>query len=164
MGDVERNLLYKVILNAEHHRSKVKQDHHHKGLVKDLGEDVAPHDGKDEVLGLLDSVLAQLGWVRRLSGESDGSEDIHNQIDPQKLNYSEWTRPNSKTAQKHDENTRKVYRQLEHNELPAVLKDISSPLNRVEDRRKVVVQEDNVCRIFGHRTSRSHAEANVSLF
>ncbi len=133
MGDVERNLLYKVVLDAEYHWSEVKQDHHHESLVKDLGEDVAPHDRKDEVLSLLDSVLAQLGWVRRLSGESDGSEDIHNQVDPQKLYYSEWTGPNSKTAQKHNEDARKVYRQLKHNELPAVLKDISSPLNRVED-------------------------------
>ena len=162
-SDVERILCDQVVLNSEHHRSEVQKGQHRQGLVDDLGEDLAPHDWDDELVAKLDSFLTDFGRVRGLGSHGNGSQHVHDQVDPEELHDGEGAGAEGEDADQHKAHAGNVDGQLELDELAAVLEDISTPFDRVKNGFVVVVHDDQARLLLGHSASRTHAEADISL-
>jgi len=124
---------------------------------------VLHHLPRDDVLGFPVWRPLQELRLRRLSGKRQRSQRVHNQVYPQELNGGKWTLLEGQGADQAREKCHDVYRELELEEPPDVIKDITSPAARLDNRREVVVLNDNVRRGMRDLSAGVHCEADVSL-
>ena len=102
--------------------------------------------------------------MRVLSGKSDGSEDIHNQIDPQELHYAERRMTKDQSGGYNEDDAGDVNSHLELDELAHVVLNVTTVADRSDDSLEVVVHEDDIGVILSSRAAiLTHCETNAGL-
>lgn len=92
-------------------------------------------------------------WIVGFSAHSDGSENVHDQIGPEHLDYIQRSETEGHTSQNGDEAEYDIDSQLELDELAHIFKDCSSPFDRLVDGNKIVVKNDEVGVVLGNIAS-----------
>lgn len=72
-------------------------------------------------------------WLWHFSGKSEGSEGVHNQVDPEKLDSLEWSSLHESGAEEYSQEGVDIDGQLELEESLDVIEDVSSPLTSLDD-------------------------------
>jgi len=78
-----------VVWDLEHNWTSIEHQNHDEKLVDGLGKNRSHHGLSDDVVICVDALLADIGWVGVLSGEGNGGEYIHDQVNPEKLHHAE---------------------------------------------------------------------------
>lgn len=91
------------VVDVEHAISSVQEDDHDESLVNSLSEDGSPHECSENWIILSNSLLSQVGWVWVLSSICNSSKNIHDKIDPEKLEDREWTESKSDNGEDDNE-------------------------------------------------------------
>ena len=101
-------------------------------------------------------------WV--LSGESDGGEDVHNQVDPEKLHHAEGRVTQDQSGGYNEDDAGDIDSHLEHNELAHVVLNVTTIADRSDHSLEVIIHEDDIRMVLGGRAAiLTHSEANTSL-
>lgn len=82
--------------------------------------------------------------MRLFSCKGEGSESIHYQIDPKKLNSGHWGLSHPHGAEEDDEEAGEVDSNLELKESTEVLVDVSTPHDRSKGRFEIIVGDDHI--------------------
>ena len=111
-------------------RLACEHDHHHYcGHEDGHAEDLAVHCGGHNI-GTCVIHLRLLGWTSR--GEGESAEDIHDQVDVDKLRGIKCALSHGAVADDHDDNEAEVAGNLELQEAANVHVDVASPLNGLQ--------------------------------
>ena len=153
-----------LVVNAEEVSSLEEKDEQHGDLEDGLTNDVSPHNGVDNGVGLLSRhTLHDFFYVGWLSSESKGSEGVHDQVDPEHLSRSERGLAENASTSEHNEHSDDVYCQLELEELSHIVVDVASIFNSSQDRLEVVIEELDVTGVLGNiGASDAHCKADIS--
>lgn len=146
--------------------SKV-EDQDDDDLVDRLPEDHLVHvDAEQRGTRMIRFAVEKCGMCR-VSGEGQGSERVHDDVDPQQLHGGECRslRIRRHSSDKSDNDGGDVDGDLELQELLDGVVDASAPHDGADDRGEVVVHEDDVRRFLrDFRSSNTHGEPDVGLF
>lgn len=127
-------------LHIKNLRSPEQDDDQNNYLENGTDHDEAPHLRSDDLL------CARVGHAekkligRRLSCQCESSQSVHNQVDPQHLNWSQGGLLDDDGSQEGHEDSNNVYGQLKLQELTNAIEDVSSVLDGSYDTAKVVVK------------------------
>ena len=128
------------------------------GNTKDLSPDGSAQNGSL----LLEWSALDHRWKWWLSGESEGCEGIHDQVDPEELDGVQRGLAEDDDAHEHDEDGAEVDGDLELQEAGHVVEDVSAPHDGSQRSLEVVVRQDDVSSLLGGRAAGAHSESNVS--
>ena len=102
--------------------------------------------------------------MRVLGGKSDGSEDIHDQVDPEELHHAERRVTENEGGGYNEDDAGDVDGHLELDELAHVVLDVTSVADRSDDSLEVVVHENDIRVIFSGRAAiLTHCESNAGF-
>lgn len=153
-----------VVWDLEHCRASVEHEQHDEELVEGLGEDGSHHWLGDDVVVGVDAVLANLGWVWVLSGESNSGKHVHDEVDPEELHHAEGRVTEDEGSGENEDHAADVDSHLELDELAHVVLNVTAVANRGNDSLEVVVHQDDIRVILGSSAAiLSHGEANAGL-
>jgi hypothetical protein len=82
--------------------------------------------------------------MRGFSGKGNGCQNVHDQVDPQKLHRCEWAHAKGSRADKNDNDTRDIDSQLELDELADVIEYVATPFRSSEDTLEVIIKDNQV--------------------
>lgn len=144
-------------VSAEEEKQQ-KPDH----LVEGLKQDVSPHDGIHDQVRLLRGHSLQNSLTRRLSGESESGEGVHDQVNPEHLSGGEGRLSEDAGTGEDDEHSDDVDGELELEELAHVVVDVAAVHNGSQDGAEVVIEELDIASALGDvRASDAHGEADI---
>ena len=153
-----------VVLDLEHSWTGVEQEEHDENLIEGLGEDGSHHGLGDDVLASVDALFADLSWVGVLSSKSNGSKDVHDQVDPEELHDTEGRVTKDERGGEDENDAGNVDGHLELDELAHVILDVTTITDGGDHSLEVIVHKDNIRVILGSRAAiLAHSEANASL-
>ena len=153
-----------VVLDLEHSGTGVEQEEHDEDLIEGLGEDGSHHGLGDDVLASVDALFADLSWVGVLSSKSNGSKDVHDQVDPEELHDTEGRVTKDERGGEDEDDAGDVDSHLELDELAHVVLNVTTIADGGDHSLEVVVHEDNVRVILGSRAAiLTHSETNAGL-
>mmetsp|Transcript_11205 Transcript_11205/g.38156 ORF Transcript_11205/g.38156 Transcript_11205/m.38156 type:complete len:500 (-) Transcript_11205:2714-4213(-) len=139
-------------------------------LPDGVGEHVLDHDlGKDGSCAMVGEAIQQLlletrRLVRIFSGEGEGSEGVHDEVDPQQLDDRDGTLRQRRRPHGREDAGDDVDGELELKELADVVVHAPPPLDSCDDGLKVVVEDHNVsCLLCYLSAVDEHGKADVSL-
>lgn len=133
-------------------------------MVDSVTEDISPHDwGDDSVVFIVWLSLEDLhGWW--FSGKGESSEGIHDQVNPEHLNGSQWGFSEDGRSEEDNEHSNNVDGKLELKELSDVIIDVSSELKSNNDGGEVVIQKNDITSTLGDISSgNTHGKTNIGL-
>ena len=134
-------------------------------LKKDLADDVLDHLQREQRVVVLDRASLEQFRVGRLSGERKCREAVHDQVDPEHLHRGQRGLLNNHGADEADQQGDDVDSELELDELANSVVNVPPPQDRRQNRRKVVVKQDDVRGFLRQlRACQVHGEADVGLF
>lgn len=135
----------------------------HDHLVDGVTEDVSPHDIGDDLSVLMVRRSLENILFRRLGGECESSEGVHDKVDPEHLDGVERHVLEDDSAEEDNEHGYDVDSELELEELADVVEDGSAELESDNDGGEVVIHEDDVRGTLGDiGASDTHGEADIS--
>jgi len=153
-----------VILKIEKAHSSKQEDQENNDLVECMSENVAPHDGVDDLLVACVGLAFQKFFIRRLGCQGEGSKSVHDQVDPEHLDGRQSFVSEEQSTDKHDEHGSAVHCQLELKELSDIVIDVASVFDGDDDRAEVVVGEDDGGSVSADVSAgNAHGEAHVGL-
>mmetsp|Transcript_6663 Transcript_6663/g.19751 ORF Transcript_6663/g.19751 Transcript_6663/m.19751 type:complete len:513 (-) Transcript_6663:2198-3736(-) len=150
------------VLAVEDLGTVLEEEHEEGELVSRLDEDVPPH-------GTVDEAGVALVWtsVEELEGggfgaEGKGSHGVHDEVHPEHHHRVEGRLVPCHGGQEGDGQRDDVHGELELEELADVVKDRAAPQDGLDDRRELVVHNDNITRVLGHvRPTNAHGQPDV---
>ena len=112
------------------------------------------HDGGEE--GLVSRAGRALEQVRGgvLGGEGEGGEGVHDHVDPEELHGSERALGEDGAAHDREDAGRAVDCELKLEELADIIVHVPPPLDSLQDRGEVVVEDDDVSCVLSHLRER----------
>lgn len=119
------------------------------------------------VVGVEDSVSddwlgAVLGvWNHR--GEGDGTDDVHDEVDPDELNGAEWGLSEEAVADHDGDEAGKVASHLEGEESLDVEPDVAAPHEASHHRLNIVISDNNRGGVTVQGRSAAHGKRDISL-
>lgn len=140
-----------------------EQNHNSGDLEDRVTKDVSPHNFVDNLVALGGWLAEEdiIGWG--LSSEGKGGKGVHDKVDPKHLHSVERSLLEDNRSEEYDEESDDVDSELELEELPHVVIDVTAVLDSDLDRAEVVVKKFDVGSIDSDFSSRdSHSETNVS--
>ena len=114
-----------VVANVEHSRACIQHNNHHDELVDNLGKDGAPHNRGNEAVFLLDAVGREI-LFRSFSSKGNSSEDVHDQVNPKKLNNVERRHSCADSTQDDNGQAAEVHSELELKELANIVNNVAT--------------------------------------
>ena len=153
-----------VVGDVSDNRASIHEDKHGDNLVDRLREDGAHHRLRDQRILHADTFLADFGRVRSFSCKGNGSEHVHNQVDPEELNNDEGRVAEDDSSGENEGHAGDIHGHLELNELTDVVLEVAAPADSSDDGEEVIVHEDNVGVVLGSGAAiLSKGEANISF-
>lgn len=134
-------------------------------LPNSLADDVLPHVGSNQTLEswIWFSLKKVFSW--RLSGQGQRGEGIHDEVDPQHLNWVQGRFSQNSTSDEGHNQSDEVDCQLELQELSDGVEDVSAPLHSSDDWAEVIIKQNDAWGFLGDfSTSNTHGETDISLF
>jgi len=157
---VER--IFFLILDAKDFSDLVHENEQNSDLKQCLTEDVSPHNTVNDHIRLLCRLAVKDGWRRRLSSEGEGSEGIHNQVNPEKLHGGQRLLTEEASASEDEEHGNNVDSELELEELADIVIDVTTESNGSQNRAEVVIHKLDITSVLGNiGASDSHSETNI---
>lgn len=132
-------------------------------LEDSLTKDVFYHLSWNDILLLSVWGSHQQFWFWSLGCKSQGSKRIHDQVNPKKLNWREWTFYKGKGANETWEESDNVDTELELKESSNVVKNISSPWACLNNACKVIILDNNIGCCMSNLSSSCHSKTNISF-
>lgn len=127
-----------------------------------LTNDVSPHDGVNDDIGLCGWLAVHNIVSGRFSSQSKGSEGVHDYIDPKKLDGGEWLLSEEASTGEDEEHSDDVDSELELKELADIVIDVTAIFDSGQDGAEVVIRENNIAGALGNiGSSNSHSETNI---
>jgi len=106
-------------------------------LIKTHANNISPHKSVDNWILSADSGITCNSWS--FSSESNGTQNIHDEVDPEHLNNVQWNSSECTSTDNSNEANSNVNGQLELNELSDIIKNSSTVFNRSIDRKEIVI-------------------------
>lgn len=101
--------------------------------------------------------------VRSLSGKSKGSEGVHDEIDPEDLDRSEYVLSEDGSAHEDDSHGHDVHSKLELEELANTVEDVAAEHNASDCLAEVVRKQNNASGKLCSIRARVHRESNMGF-
>jgi len=153
-----------VVGDTEHLGASVEHDEHDDELVDTLRKDGAHHRLGDQLVGGTDTVTADFSGMGVLSSESNGSEHVHDKIDPEELNNVERRVTEDNGSCENEDHAGEVDGHLELDKLANVVLNVTAPTDGGNDGVEVVVHENDISMILSGGTAiLTHGESDVSF-
>ena len=149
----------KVVLQIEDTLAAVHDYHHNCDHVKCHSEDLTVHVGGHES-AMSSTKVHQVGLGPR-SGESQGAEDVHDQVDVDELDGVESALSEGHVADDHDDQNSEVCRDLELKESLHVHVDVTAPHDGAHARVEIVRLEHHRRVVASHRAAVLQSEGDV---
>lgn len=144
------------------------ENHHceHHNLEHGLSDDVHGHHRSENAsFGFLIGSTLQQFVTGRLGGQREGGEGVHYEIDPEHLNGIQRRVLQHDSSNQGHEDCDHIGRQLELDELPYAVVDVSSVFDGRYYRGERVVEENDIRSVLGDVcASLAHCEAYMRLF
>lgn len=131
-------------------------------LVDGLSDNVLKHDRGDNVVRFLIRRFIEEFFGGGFGGKGKSGKTVHDKVNPQHLNSRKngFVENNGSNESGNDSNN--IDSQLEHNEFPNGIVNISSPLDSLDNGSKIIVHDQNGGGLFGNFSSRYvHGQANT---
>lgn len=141
-----------------------QDDAQNQAVVDAVEDDSSPHLRSDDILvpGIGHSLQQFVYWG--LSGQSQSSKRIHDQVDPEHLNGSQRRLLEDDSASEGHHYGHTVDGQLELKELSDAVENVTAVLDSCDDGAEVVIQKNDASRLLGNLgTSNAHSEPDVGL-
>jgi len=148
------------IVKVEDLLAGVHDDHHDGDHVEGNTEDLAVHEGSDELASAV-HLVGHLS-VGAGGGESNGTEDVHDEVDVDELNGVEAGLGHGDGADHDYGNDGQVAGHLELDEALNVNVDVAAPHDGAHARLKVVRGQDHRGLVPGEGSARAKSERNGS--
>jgi len=149
--------------NVVHEGAGEKHDEHDNNLVDALRKNCAHHRFGDNSVSGLNTFGTDI-FSGVFSGESDGGEDIHDQVDPEELHNAERSVAKEKSGNEDKGQAGEVDSHLELNEFTNVVLNVATPFDGGNDGEEVIIHEDNIGVILGSGAAiLTHGETNIGL-
>merc|ERR1740117_1496512 len=133
-------------------------------LVDGVSENVSPHDFSNNGSVLVIWLSLKNGVIWWLSSQSKSGEGIHDQVNPEHLNGSQWGFSKDGRSSEDNEHSNNVDGKLELKELSNVIIDVSSEFKSNNNGGEVIIQKNDITGTFGDiSTSNSHSKSNIGL-
>ena len=101
---------------------------------------------------------------RSFSSKGNSSEDVHDQVNPKKLNNVERRHASADATQDDNSQEAEVHSELELKELANIVYDVATPFHGLKNRSEVVVKDNDVSLVFcGSASGSAHAETYSCL-
>jgi hypothetical protein len=157
---VER--IVSLVHDAEDVSNLVHENEQHGDLKQCLTEDVSPHNTVNDHIRLLSGLAIKDGVRGRLSSESEGSEGIHNKVNPEKLDGGQRLLTEEASASEDEEHGNNVDSELELEELADIVIDVTAETDGSQNRAEVVIHKLDIASVLGNiGASDSHSETNI---
>eukprot|EP01136_Pigoraptor_vietnamica_P010646 Opistho-1_new@48532 len=138
------------------------EDEHDGQLVYRLAQHHQHHAAREERLVASVRLALQQRVRGRLRREGERRKRVHDEVDPQQLHGRQRRLLEHNRANERDDDGANVDGELELQELGDRVVHVAAPLDGRDDRVEVVVHEDDVGRVLGHRCARNaHRKADV---
>jgi hypothetical protein len=153
-----------VVLDVADLGSEVGKHEHANQLVDELEHDLAGHSlGDDLVLGRDASGLECLG-IGVLGGESNGSKNIHDQVDPEELHDVEGRVTKENGCGDNVDHASDVDGDLVLDKLADVVLNVTAPFDGSDNSHEVVVHKDDISVVLGGGAAiLTHGETDVGF-
>jgi len=152
-----------VVTNVEHSRACVQHNNHHNELVDYLRKNGAPHYRGNEAVVLLDAIGRKI-LLRSFSSKGNSGENVHDQVNPEKLNDVEGRHSGADATQDDNGHAAEVHSELELKELADIVNNVATPFHGLSNRSEVVVKDNDVSLVFCSSASGSaHGETDSCL-
>lgn len=135
--------VFSSVFESEHIFASEEQDTEDSYLVERPAEDVSSHDVAYDRFVSVSWLSVKNFLGGRLSCESEGSESIHDKVDPQNLNRRHDCLVDCDSSEKNNDDGDNVYGELELQELTDAVVDVSAEHNAKKRVVKVVIEEHN---------------------
>merc|ERR1740117_1693749 len=133
-------------------------------LVDGVSENVSPHDFSNNGSVLVIWLSLKNGVIWWLSSQSKSGEGIHDQVNPEHLNGSQWGFSKDGRSSEDNEHSNNVDGKLELKELSNVIIDVSSEFKSNNNGGEVIIQKNDITGTFGDiSTGNSHSKSNIGL-
>jgi len=144
-------------------RSQKDEEKEPDTLPNGLAQDVLDHFSVDNVFLLSVGWSLEKGFFWFFSGQSQGSQGVHDQVHPEKLNGLKWGVP-------HDNGSDEGYNQSDHidcklelQESSDVVIDVSSPHASLDNGSKVIIIDNDISCGVSDLSTGLHGETDVSF-
>jgi len=133
-------------------------------LVDGVSENVSPHDFSNDGSVLVIWLSLKNGVIWWLSSQSKSGEGIHDQVDPEHLNGSQWGLSKDGRSKEDNEHSNNVDGKLELKELSNVIIDVSSEFKSNNNGGEVIIQKNDITGTLGDiSTGDTHGKSNIGL-
>jgi hypothetical protein len=141
---------------VEHHLTEVQEDDNRDRLVEHHAKDASPHGHCQDFVSSADTIgptfisLASLEWF---STDGDGTQSVHDEVEPKELNDVEGCVAKGHATQKNNEAQSDVDSKLELDELSHVVEDGATPHDGIVDGLEIVIKDHKVGVFLGNSAS-----------
>lgn len=134
-------------------------------MIDGLTNDVFQHGFWDDVFISWVRLSVQKTFFRVFSGKSKRCKSVHDEVEPKKLNRSQYLCFKNCSSNKSTKNCNKIDSQLELNEFSDRIIDVSSPEHSFDNRWEVIINKSYSSSLSSNlSSSNSHSESNISFF
>jgi len=151
------------VLESEHIFASEEKNTEDSYLVERPAEDVSSHNVAYDRFVSVSWFSIENFLGGRFSGESEGSEGVHDKVDPQDLHRCHDGFIDCNSSEKNDNDGDNVNGELELQELTDAVVDVSAEHNAKKRVVKVVIEENNFRVALCSVRASCHSEADVRL-
>jgi len=141
-----------------------ENDEKHNALEDSHPEDVLGHLARHNVISTVLGLALKERGLGELSGQSESSKGVHDQVNPQKLDSLERSLLGDARANESGDQGTNVHGKLELQETLDVVVHIATPHSGLDNGREVVISDEDISGFLAHiSASKTHSETDISF-